>query len=567
MPSKYDKEAADRLAESVAADPHNYELADFIADLIGLRTDFDRAENRACLLVDVLGRGLGSRKAAAEHLTVPGKWHRIMQISGELEGGAPLTWNPPTENRVRQWRRRFLPDRDRPDHKVIPKALRRLQAKVMELGVRRAVELGQFPDGVDPDFSAATWRHMVIGDGTWVKKYSKAELIEDPELGQVSRHSRANSLSTVRRQQAAQTVTKHEKKVTGVLHTVLITETRIGWVFLGGDQTFGGESNSALSLVEQVTGLLDGGVHTLCYDRGFTGWPITWLMAAYGIQVVSVPNPETSEEKDEDLKEHRLDVTKALAGLMPASDPRRAKLGPIRVQRKLQAAANVEQMREHRDLGLPAGIGQPLGRCYYLTSGDNVEKVISDYFPYKIVDHKRPDGSTCEHHMYVDDGALWEAVQLGAQWVKAQRPICSSARRVLDPATGAWTRVMDWELLCPETGHVLREQTRWEPQLRRGKPSKHRSRSSNERAAEAMQPLPRCDAGFIVAYGRRNESESWFSWYKSTLRLGSSSASLSLDHQLLDVLFAGMVTNSRSLRRARLSGLVTTGAGAGAGAA
>ena len=132
MPSKYDKEAADRLAESIAADPHNYELADFIADLVGLRTEFDRAENRACLLVDVLGRGLGSRKAAAEHLTVPGKWRRVLQISTELDGGAALPWHPPTENRVRQWRMRFLPDRRRDDHKVVPETLRRIQAKVME---------------------------------------------------------------------------------------------------------------------------------------------------------------------------------------------------------------------------------------------------------------------------------------------------------------------------------------------------------------------------------------------------------------------------------------------------
>jgi hypothetical protein len=31
---------------------------------------------------------------------------------------------------------------------------------------------------------------------------------------------------------------------------------------------------------------------------------------------------------------------------------------------------------------------------------------------------------------------------------------------------------------------------------------------------------------------------------------------LSLDHQLLDLLLAGMVTNARALRRARLAGFV-----------
>ena len=554
MPSKYDKEAADRLAESIAADPHTYELADTIADVIGLRTDFERAENRVCLLVDVLGRGLGSRKAAAEHMTVPGKWRRILQISNELDGGAMLAWNPPTENRVRQWRTRILPDRKRPDHKVVPESLGRIQAKVMELGVRRAVQLGQFPDGVDPDFTVPDWRHMLIGDGTWVKEYSKAETVIDPELGEVRRHSRANGKP--RQQQFADSWKKHGKLVNGVLHVVLITETPVGWVFLGGDQTFGGESDSALGLVEQVTGHLGERVHTLCYDRGFTGWPVNWLMARHGIPVISTANPETKEEDDPELDQHTLDAKTALAGLLPASDRRRAKLVPLRAQRALQVAANADQMREHRDLGLPAGIGLPLGRCYYLTSGDNVEKVISVHHEYKTVEHHRPDGSVCQHHMYVDDAALWEAVEQDRQWVKAQRPTCSPARRMLDPATGAWTLVMDWELHCAETGHVQREKTCWKPELHRHKADKHRSRTPEEIALEAMDPLPRCDAAFGTAYGRRNESESWFSWYKSTLRRGSSAASLSLDHQLLDVLFAGMVTNSRALRRARLTGLV-----------
>jgi len=528
MPAKYDKEAADQLAESIAADPHLYELADFISGLIGLRTDLERAESRACLLIDILGRGLGARQVAAAHMTVPGKWRRILQISTELDGGAPLPWNPPTETRVRQWRQRFLPAGWRPDHRVVPATLRQIQAKVTELGVRRAEELGQFSDGVDPDLTAPSWGHMLIGDGTWVKEYSKAEVIDDPELGKVPRHSRAKSLETVREQQHALTLEKHKKSVTGVLHTVLITETKVGWVFLGGDQTFGGESESILGLVGQVTGHLGGRVHILCYDRGFTGWPVNHLMARYGIKLLSTPNPKTSEEKDKELQEFRLDATKALASLLPAKDPNRTKLVPVRAQRALQAAANVEQMREHRDQGLPAGIGLPLGTCYYLTTGDNVEKVISHYYELQTLTHHLGDGTVCEHRMVVDDGALWEAVLQGNHWVKAQRPRCSAATRVLEPTTGAYTQVMDWELTCPETGEILREQARWEPDPhhRKGDDS---SLSPKEKALKEMQPLPRCDVSFQHAYGRRNESESWFSWFKLTLRRGDSAASLSLD--------------------------------------
>ena len=556
MPSKEVKEAADRFAESVASDPHTYELADFIADLIGLRTEFDRAENRACTIVEVIGRGLGSRQAAAEHMTVPGNWRRVLQISSELDGGAALPWSPPTENRVRQWRRRLLPDRTRADYKVVPETLRRIQAKVMELGIHCAVELGQFPEGVDPDFAVPGRLHQLIGDGTWVKEFSQAKVLEDPELGEMTSGTRAKK-GKVRQQQAAQTLTKHDKKVSGVLHTVMITETPAGWVYLGGDQTFGGESDSSLDLVEQITAILGDRLHTLCYDRGFTGWPENWLMARHGIPVLTVANPRRSEKKDPELKQHRLDASKALAGLLPPRDARRPTLLAVRSQRALQAAADVEQMIEHRELGLPAGIGRPLGTCYYLTTGDNVEKVISHYYKYDTLRHDRADGTECEHHLYVDDGALWEAVQDGKDWIKGQRPRCSTARRVLDVSTGAWTLVMDWELECAETGQVLCERAVWEPELRREKADKHRQRSSKERALEAMQPLPRCDAAFSAAYGRRNEVESWFSWYKGTLRKGDSAASLSLDHQLLDLLMAGMVTNSRALRRARLAGLIT----------
>ena len=566
MPAQYDKEAADRFAESVAADPHIYELADFIADLQCLRTDVQRAENRACLLIDVIGRGLGSRQAAAHHMNVPGKWARMLRISSELDGGAPLTWSPPTETRVRQWRQRFLPRGWRPDHKVVPDVLRQIQAKVTELGTRRALQLGQFPVGIDPDYTLPDRQNQLIGDGTWVKPYSKAKVLEDPEFGPVKRHSRAKSVGTVRQQQAKQTLTKHEKKVTGVLHTVLITETRVGWVFLGGDQTFGGESNSSLRLVEEITAYLGERVHTLCYDRGFTGWQASWLMARHGIPLVTMPSPETKPEKDSELKQHRLAAATGLAAVLPKTDARHATLLDSRAQRELQVAADAEQMREHRDRGLPAGIGRPLGTCYYLTSGDNVEKVISQNFKYDtITDHRRADGSVCEHHLYVDDGALWEAEQWGTDWVKVRRPECSNARRVLDPDTGAWTLTMDWELQCTETGVVMRDKTRWAPSLHRGSNDKPYSGMSEEEAERAMavkalQALPRCDPDFNAVYGDRNNIESWFSWYKRTLRKGESAASLSLDHQLLDVLFAGMVTNSRALRRGRLAGLVDTAA-------
>lgn len=562
MPAKYDKEAADQLAESIAADPHLYELADFISGLIGLRTDLERAESRACLLIDILGRGLGARQVAAAHMTVPGKWRRILQISGELDAGAPLTWNPPTETRVRQWRQRFLPRGWRPDHQVLPQTLRQIQAKVIELGVRRAEQLGQFPDGIDPDYTLPDSRQQLIGDGTWVEPYSKAKVVEDPDLGPVKRHSRAKSTETVREQQAKQTLKKHENYITGVLHTVLITETRVGWVFLGGDQTFGGESDSSLRLIEEVVAYLGDRVHTVCYDRGFTGAPANWLMARYGIPLVTVPMPETKPEKDGELRDHRLVAAKGLAAVLPKNDARHSTLLDVRAQRELQVAANATQMREHRDRGLPAGIGRPLGTCYYLTSDANVEKVISEYYEYDTIsDHRRADGSVCEHHLYVDDGALWEAQQQGNQWVKARRPQCSPARRVRNSETGGWSMVMDWELRCTETGVVMRDKTCWTPALRRVSskdPYRGMSKEEAERAKalKALQPLPRCDAAFQSVYGHRNNIEAWFSWYKGTLRKGKSSASLSLDHQLLDLLWGGMVTNSRALRRGRLAGLV-----------
>lgn len=507
------------------------------------------------LLVDALGRGLGSRQAAAEHMTVPGKWMRTMTISGEVPGGGTLPWNPPTEDRVRKWRLQFLPAEWRPDHRVIPETLRRIQGKVMELGARRALEVGQFPEGVEPDLTCPDRRHEVIGDGTWVREFSKAEVIEDPVLGKVKRHSRAKSLDRVRQQQSRQTLTKHDKPVSGVLHTALLTESAVGWIFLGGDQTFGGESHSSLWLVEELTAHLGERVHTLNYDRGYTGWVVNWVMAQYGIALVSTKTPETKPEDDPDLKQHALDAKLALAGLLSADDARRSALAPVRAQRALQKAVNAEQMRKHRKLGLPAGIGHRLGRCNYLTSDDNVETVVSVYHHYKTLTHDGADGTVCAHELYVDDGALWEAVQQGNVWVKAQRP-SARARRVRNPDTGGWTRVMDYELTCDETGQVLREQARWEPKLHRGSVENKSGRSSEDKALEAMQPLPRCDVGFGSAYGRRNEVESWFSWYKSKLRRASSAASLSLDHQLFDLLLAGMVTNARALRRARLTGLL-----------
>lgn len=220
-------------------------------------------------------------------------------------------------------------------------------------------------------------------------------------------------------------------------------------------------------------------------------------------------------------------------------------------QEMLGRRHNLPQLDAATRAGKTLGAGLPLGTSHYVSSNKRLVVVASYYAYYDTLTHERPDGAECGHTLYLDDGALWEV----ERQVKAQRPAIATSVPVRNTETGLFSRHCEYRLTCSHTGESLTFTTVWHPHSERDKPTKSQQekRPRRQRVLSRVQPIARCDPGFRKAYGQRNDIESWFSWLKGRLLEHQRAASLDLDHQVVDVAYAGLITNALALRRYRLS--------------
>ncbi|GAA2146492.1 hypothetical protein GCM10009844_22610 [Nocardioides koreensis] len=561
MPSLYEPPTEDETLLGVATDPDFYDLGHEIS-LIGHgrgREDARFGWDLGCLLMDIGGRVYGSRsKCCRVHRKNPDLYNRLRHAVTRMTGADLLPDRPPSEDQVRQWRQQWVPSTHFRDHGPDPHPnLGTVQHRARQLAFARARLLGNLPDNNPRDFANPDPRNIVSADGTWLSPFSSARTWTDERSGTTYVfNTKAKTAETARIPDVVRKITKHGNSYMGICHVTLLTRTPYGRVILGVDRALGWETLGTLGLLEDFIGIAGETVHMLCHDMGFRDWPIDWLMAEHGVPVISTAIPEHEIPAEE--TEARLDIRKVLreSGLPGLKNVGRDS-DPVSalVQERLNARGDLEAFAAATRQGVPTGLGLPLGTSQYLSSRGNLTRVDSAAHEYGEVSHPGPDGEPCGHLLYVDDGALWEVRVSGGAHIKAQRAISERSTRTKHPDTGDWAMVTTHRLLCEDARQPFEFDTIWEPVPHRGKRTEHtkKPRTSLEKALHAMQPLARCDRGFGDIYGLRNDTESWFSWLKARMRRGETAASLHADHQLLDVLYAGLITNALALRQYRLS--------------
>lgn len=578
MPAK--RKAPTKLQESLAliSDPHLYRYFDhLIAHSDGRGTPGDLA----AFILDVEARIYGNRKQVEAINRVPETWQMKRRVVRRVSG-RELPATAPNADAVRKRRSAWFPPLHAKDPAEVPANLASLVDLATKLGVKRATKLGQYQPGVARNFADPSPRHTVCMDGTWIKPHSRARVATGPDGEVHLLGSRAASKDSVRQQRVVQDWEKHNRKVIGVNHVVGITRTKYGRVFLGVERALDWEGKGAVRLTERIITHTGGNLHSLTYDKGLHDWPVEWLAAKYGVQVV-VPaqaaraEATLDEQLDRMLAEQdlRLDSIDAAQTLRRTGhEPRSGKGAKGGLKRKadgslkitapskdiLEAVTHQRQAARHHldgliakvDKGLPTGHGLPLGTSHYVSSRKRLVTVRSEHAHYRDLQHTVGEG-LCTHSIHVDDGAFWEAEWTAGQRVKTQRVACLDAKPVVNSDAGMHHIVATHQLICYGTGEILEFDTDFEPRpLRRRATDEERKRRSPEQKALAlMQPIARCDATFRRSYGLRNDIESWFWDLKNRLLPDKRAASLHLDHQLLDVLYAGIVTNALALRTYR----------------
>lgn len=558
MPSH--RKAATKRQEAIAVytDPNVYHFAEALLDAaFNTRpTSSDYGRNLTCFLLDLEARVYTNRQqtqAANRDLNL---WRLKRDLVRKYYGRDLLDPVPPSESLVRKWRDRLIEKSTvtKQDHDV-PPALQRASDAFVALGVQRAIEVGQFAAGRARDFTKPRSRHALIADGTYLSPFSNVRIWIAPDGREHAIGSRAKK-GDPRVQDAVSSHTKDGRQHMGVNHVVMITRAKYGRVCVAVGRALNGEPAATVGLLDRVIEHAGDGVHTLIYDKGLQEWPTDYLLATHGVMAIT---PSRVKDKvDPESREAELNAQTAIRRSM--ADQARAagktvkgnavvpksltsRLAADTLNEKYDAKTLMKELRKGRSIG----VGLPLGRTQYLSSEGDIVQSTTTYLHLETYSHDTRDAQPCLHDLWVDDGALWEAAASAGEWIKIQRLKCVSASNHHDGAQHL--SLMRHEMVCHHTGEVLSIDTTYTPRTKRGPVSN--TRAERTRALAALMPVAPCDPSWRTVYNRRNDIESWFSWFKKRLLPDSRAASLDVNHQLLDVFYTGLIQNALTLRNFR----------------
>lgn len=571
MPSKRPKPS--KLQESLAvySDPHVYRMAECASTLLGRGPDHPRfGRDLTMFFLDLEPRIYGNRLECHRENRTGDTWQRKRRAVKRMTGRDLLLPLPPKESLVRRWRSSLVPVPENPRAKAragyyedLPAKLQALEMLARELGAARARELGHFPTGVAKDFLQPHRRHSVALDGSYLSPFSFARVWTDPDGVEHRVGSRAKSNKSVRQQAIVNGETKNQHKYMGVNHVVAITATKYGRVVLGTTRALHGEPIAAVDLLESCLTHLGDGLHAVLYDKGLQQWAQEYLLRVHGILPV-VP-PDRHRSSDDEVEALRLDAAATIRAALPPpkGKAKKSKTGPDRrpVAKELSKAMADHQMGQKYDAerlhkrfkkGLAIGAGLPVGQSQFLNSQKKVVQSRTRHHQHTDYVHDLPGGRECRHLLQVDDSALWEVEPSNLGLVKQQRVAVASAYP--DGTPGHYDLVINHELVCRHTGEILPIRSRFAHSSKRG-PGGMTGRTAEQLAQAAIRPLAPCEKGFRKPYGKRSEIESWFEFMKQRLLDGKRAASLDINHQFLDVLYVGLISNALALRVYRLEGM------------
>lgn len=563
---------------SVYSDPHVYALADVVARRAFKCAPGHRDYRRhvTCFLVDLEARVHGNRSKTGRHLADSDDWSLRRNLAFRTTGRDVLLAEPPPADVVRKWRYRFLPSEQVGEH--LPESLTSLLTTFEQLAVERAQQLGQFPTNTERDINDLNDRCLVCADGTYLRPFSQVRVVADPEnedqvlfVGSRARHPRLERdpdtnrevVKGARVQQFVAFETKNDQKYMGVNHVVVMTRSEYGRIILSIERALGGEGHAALRAMDRVAPLAGGGIHGLAYDKALDGWQRDYLMAHHGIvSVAPLKAARGAHEQNKSAQERVATILAAKknaaantqptqelpAGDGPAASTAAAKhpaftkrLTTLLEGRVRARVFDIAKLVADYSAGRALGSGLQLGTSVYLRGHESVEVAKTNYQYLETLTHGTDD--ECTHRLFVDDGALWSTRLERGLEVKDQRACCTKTTTNINPKTGWHQPNSSYELVCTHTGEVLTFAIGGAPsgEWRTTKSDAVRSARQN------LMPVAPCDSRWRKVYGRRNDTESWFSWLKEHILNDKRAASLDLNHQLLDVLQAAVLTNATAL--------------------
>lgn len=477
----------------LAASPVLHDLAPAFADLEAGRTVYPPLMQYA---VGVASRIYGSQRDALTELSSGDLWRRFCD---SYQRGSrdmrPLPLSPPSEMQQNRFVAR-LTDR--------PAVLEGLSRRFTEVAVRQARYQGNFESGIIPDYAHPDERHVVVGDGMYLRPLSGVYETLNHETGELIVVGSRATVGPPRIQSRFTDPTIDQKHAVGVNHVTISTSTPAGWIVLANAQSFNAEVEEARLLIERVHDLLGTGLHTVVWDRILKSVDAQRLMALRRLLVVTKPIQRNCNSR------------KSNGFTAPVLNPQRA----------LSDFAN----------GLPL----PLGTSVYPTSGIKPAEVVrTSFFRYGTLPTDR-----CAHELWVDGGALFDVAMDGTTgWlVKIAHATIERAVPATDAAGGPFVLQCRWNLPCPRaTGGGHRFDIDWAADPRAdGRPNRGVGRVLYD-----VRPFTRLDRElFGRIHGLRNHTESYHSWLKRTLGDYGRAMRNDVAGQFLDHLCVGTLANT-----------------------
>lgn len=442
------------------------------------------------IAVAALARVYGSQNAALTELR-GGLWPKVCKWYRAARGEDTSLPSVPPTARVMD---RFLISLTTPETSQV------LRMAFMTTSLKVAINFGLFPADVEPDYTNPDKRHVLLGDGTFYAPYSNVRRILTNPGEDEPEYEYFNTRATVgapRYQQESTDASHDGKHSRGINHVTVSTKIGARSLVLAVDQAKGAEVKTAVPLLCEVRRALGTRAHVVVWDRAITGIQIGHLLRDHGLLVI---NKDVAARS----KGHK-------------------------------GAPQVVSQRTARTLYKDGLL--PVGTSVYPRTRGEAEVVMSKYIEFGPV----PGATNCQHHLFVDDGGLWETTKIdgtAGRWKVAQaKPI--AARRLNRGTT--WALETRWSLPCGRHERVHEFTTVWDPQ-----PSGPTSKQS--RAIAALRPVPRSlEERFAEVHGHRNSTESLHAWFKArmgTTARGGRATRLDGGAQLIQHLWACLLRNA-----------------------
>ncbi|MDO8107207.1 hypothetical protein Q6348_08365 [Isoptericola sp. b441] len=451
------------------------------------------------IAVAALARVYGSQNAALTELR-GGLWPKVCKWYRAAVGSDVSLPSVPPTARVMDRLLQSL---------ATPEASQELRTAFMNTSLQVATGFGLFTDG-EPDYAHPDKHHLLLGDGTFYRTYSEVrrECVNPDEDEKVYRYFNTRAKVRPPRFQTKSTDASQDGKSSrGINHVTVSTKIGARSLVLAVDQSMGGEVNEALTLLAEVRRALGTRAHIVVWDRAISGKKIGHLLRDHGLLVINkdVARPGN---KSGATKDDKSDATRLVSA---------------------------DKAREMYYKGM-----LPVGISVYPRTGGRAEVVLSKHVEFGPV-----PGTDCWHDLHVDDGGLWDTIQIpdvpGLFKFRQVKPITS---RRLNRGT-AWALETRWRLECGSHGRCHEFTTVWDP-LEEAPQRKH------DKAIAALRPVPRSLERFAEVHGDRNSTESLHAWFKA--RTGTTAnrgraTRLDGDAQLIEHLWACLLRNAISYYR------------------